>query len=414
MPIGAFLNRLFRRQTSEYPATSREVTRDNMLFKVGVIAALQAFKDRRTGNLPAEERLAAMRELIAELARIYEIPCPRLEMEDIDGSNSGASSWTPAENLITMRGKLSIITLLHEFAHARGKDEYGAVGWSVSLFKRVYPERYDRLFHAGHMLTTEPLPETESFPEIGDRSQTADFEPEDLSPEENFGNMVQFQYFAMRRIDLPTEGNRVKNLLRRGITRRVPFDSLNRVRLLVSGHWALESETITHNVSWDAATDTIQCTCQYFADHGFCRFSVSVARFLTAIRRVWRSQRWVGINADLSEAVVRVVEAEQPAIEPVPSVVPEPQPTEQTAQPFRVVVCLNDGVCTGIFSNAPVQTLVIQADTESEDEAALVKIGTGIDMEEYYPYSSLRSGDLDQTFVDRAFQAVAEKEAANG
>lgn len=144
---------------AEYPATSIEVTSDTMLFKLGVIAALRAFKERRTGSLSTEERFAAMQELIAELARIYEIPAPTLAMENIDGSHSWESSYNPAAHTITMRGRLSIITLLHEFAHARGMNEYGAVGWSVSLFKRVYPERYAQLHQQDHVLTAEAPPE---------------------------------------------------------------------------------------------------------------------------------------------------------------------------------------------------------------------------------------------------------------
>jgi hypothetical protein len=32
-------------------------------------------------------------------------------------------------------------------------DERQAVGWSASLFKRVYPKQYAKLFHQGHTLT---------------------------------------------------------------------------------------------------------------------------------------------------------------------------------------------------------------------------------------------------------------------
>lgn len=94
-----------------------------------------------------------MKELVEKLADAYGLPRPILKMRNIttDG-DSGSSSYQPATNTITMRGKLSIITLLHEFAHARGYDERKAVAWSVSLFARVYPKQYARLIHEGHTL----------------------------------------------------------------------------------------------------------------------------------------------------------------------------------------------------------------------------------------------------------------------
>jgi len=151
----------------DYPESSIELTRDDVEFLPGAVEALKAFKDKNTGKCSTEVRFAAMKELIGLLSGIYGISSPELVMEGIDGSSSGNSCYDGRPHRITMRGKLSILTLLHEFCHARGMDERQAVGWSVSLFKRVYPKQYDKLFHTGHVLEKpEPVVKKDS-PEKG-------------------------------------------------------------------------------------------------------------------------------------------------------------------------------------------------------------------------------------------------------
>lgn len=93
-------------------------------FKVGAIKALKIFKDKKTYEKSNEERFVAMKVLIDDLTEVYEILPVTLNMERIEGSFSGGSSFNPECRTITMRGNLSIITLLHEFGHARGFSEH--------------------------------------------------------------------------------------------------------------------------------------------------------------------------------------------------------------------------------------------------------------------------------------------------
>jgi len=138
---------------SNYPATVNEVLDENFKYKKGVIPALRMFKSYRTGEYPTEVRLAGMRILVVRICEVYEVIPSKVAAEDIDGSFSGRSSYSRSENLITMRGKLSIITLLHELAHCiYGAGETQATRWSVNLYKRVYPEQYAKLNHQGHCL----------------------------------------------------------------------------------------------------------------------------------------------------------------------------------------------------------------------------------------------------------------------
>lgn len=52
---------------------------------------------------------------------------------------------------ITMDGA-SIITYLHEAAHSMGMDEFGAVAWSVTLFRDAFPKALSKLRLEGHAL----------------------------------------------------------------------------------------------------------------------------------------------------------------------------------------------------------------------------------------------------------------------
>ena len=149
-----------------YPRTVAEVLRPNKTYKPGVILAVKKFKRAKTwkeveGSPFAESaysdiieyRFACMKTLISELAEIYEMNVPVLVMDGItDNGNSGGSSYNTMSNTITMRGRLSIVTLLHEFGHARGFGEKKACIFSINLFKRVFPKQYERLLTVKHTL----------------------------------------------------------------------------------------------------------------------------------------------------------------------------------------------------------------------------------------------------------------------
>lgn len=66
--------------------------------------------------------------------------------------SSLSSNFNPRTNTITMNGKPSIITALHEYAHALGEDEFGACVYSFQLFSAVFPKAYAKLKWCGHML----------------------------------------------------------------------------------------------------------------------------------------------------------------------------------------------------------------------------------------------------------------------
>jgi len=97
-----------------YPATSREVTRDDYPFAEGVVDALKRFKAKKTW-LSDSDRFKALQELVRDLAAAQGIAAPTLAKGCIGGSFSGNSYYHPTSHKIVLCGRLSIITTLHEF-----------------------------------------------------------------------------------------------------------------------------------------------------------------------------------------------------------------------------------------------------------------------------------------------------------
>ncbi len=134
-----------------YPATVAEVIDPPVHFRPAVIAAVKHFAQSKPyrGHLP--ERKLKFLSLHRELCRIYSKQT-RLTFGLLDGGDSGTSHYQPSADEITLNGRLSVVTMLHEFAHALGRDERGAVRWSVNLFRACFPRSFARCRTDGHML----------------------------------------------------------------------------------------------------------------------------------------------------------------------------------------------------------------------------------------------------------------------
>jgi hypothetical protein len=150
---------------------------DAMTYKPEVVRALRTFKKAKTFNLTPENRLACMQTLVNDMATAYGMEPIAVDVMDERGSvharfmeafnrltgtlppveentptypASGASNADPSARKIHMVGKLSIITLLHEFAHIRfGTDELKCQRWAVNLFRKVYPKQFAKLVFNG-------------------------------------------------------------------------------------------------------------------------------------------------------------------------------------------------------------------------------------------------------------------------
>jgi len=124
-------------------------------YRRDTLEVVKRFRERGPWSGTMEERKTKFRLLHDDLCQIYAIDY-LLEFESIrlqaPPGSSGSSSCNRLTRTITIRNKLSVVTYLHEFAHALGKNEYGACEWSVNLFRQVFPEQFSRLHHSGHMV----------------------------------------------------------------------------------------------------------------------------------------------------------------------------------------------------------------------------------------------------------------------
>lgn len=138
--------------SSDYPETVEQVLDDEIGYGEGILVAVTAFAASRPWRGSFESRKKKLQSLNAALAHACHVAKPDLIFQSIDGSSSGASHYIPSRHRIVMIGKLSVVTFLHEFAHALGHGEKEACRWSINLFRQCFPEQYSRLVHVGHTL----------------------------------------------------------------------------------------------------------------------------------------------------------------------------------------------------------------------------------------------------------------------
>lgn len=118
---------------------------DGFRLKRSVARALDEFKAARPFRLEGDEFVALVSALYGELATAYDIPEPTVTHAGPWEGDSGSSTYSPVEHHVTLRGRRSVLTALHEFAHARGYGETGAVWWSVNAFRLTFPRSFAKL-----------------------------------------------------------------------------------------------------------------------------------------------------------------------------------------------------------------------------------------------------------------------------
>ena len=143
------------RYRRNYPRDGADVLDNAMRFKRVTRRAIARFARSRPWRGTSEERCRKFRTLHNALCRIYHKNTALVFM-NVERFSSGYSSYSPQHDTITLMGRLSVVTYLHEFAHALGRDERGACRWSLNLFKRLFPRSFRRCRFCGHMLVQSP------------------------------------------------------------------------------------------------------------------------------------------------------------------------------------------------------------------------------------------------------------------
>ena len=136
---------------AEYPNSVEEVIDDKMAYRDATLAALNDFKNSGPWEGSLYFRRVKVQSLHESLCIIYNRNT-RLTFGVPSKELSGNSQYDPKNDIITLRGRLSAVTFLHEFAHCLGKNEKDACKWSINLFKRVFPEQFEKCLQDKHML----------------------------------------------------------------------------------------------------------------------------------------------------------------------------------------------------------------------------------------------------------------------
>jgi len=131
---------------------------DSMTFRPAALAAVRAFRGAHPWRGTIRERTIKMRLLNRELARAYRMRIPQLKFVLIGMAPASGQYERLGDgpHVITLTGHVSVVTYLHEFAHARGMDERQALGWSINLFRRMFPLSYASCTHEGVTLIRQP------------------------------------------------------------------------------------------------------------------------------------------------------------------------------------------------------------------------------------------------------------------
>lgn len=125
----------------DYPKDS--VLDDEFSLSGPVSAALKEFKSKHPYTSTNKEFLDAVQVLYTKLSAHYRIPTPAVRHIGKWDGPSASSYYMP--HSITLAGHRSIITALHEYAHARGYGETAAVWWSTNAFKLIWPGDFKNL-----------------------------------------------------------------------------------------------------------------------------------------------------------------------------------------------------------------------------------------------------------------------------
>ena len=141
---------------SEYPPTLEAALGLPLKFPPDTLRAVKAFARSKPWRGTLEERQSKFRQLHADLCRVYSVT-PMLQIQGDGTGDSGGSCFQPGANVITLPGRLSVITFLHEWGHVlKGHSEFEACRWSLRLFQRCFPRSWGRLRWEGHVGRAEP------------------------------------------------------------------------------------------------------------------------------------------------------------------------------------------------------------------------------------------------------------------
>jgi hypothetical protein len=137
-----------------YP-NQEEITSPSISYKTATIMAVKGWRNNtwKTAKSGDEAtKITALQGLVTALNTVYTKTVSLV----LDTEAPQGAHYHPESNTIHLN-KPSIITTLHEYAHALfGTSEKKACRWSVQLFAKVWPKSFANLEWNGHMLVRKP------------------------------------------------------------------------------------------------------------------------------------------------------------------------------------------------------------------------------------------------------------------
>jgi len=119
-------------------------------YRLPTREAVKKFRSSKPWRGTFLERKAKFDALLADLCAAYRITC-RLEVDPDAITNANSYDSHYANGVIYLT-KFSVVTVLHEFAHALGKDETGACDWAINIFRIMFPNSFQRCRFDGHLV----------------------------------------------------------------------------------------------------------------------------------------------------------------------------------------------------------------------------------------------------------------------
>lgn len=136
----------------DYPNHIEELDLDSVQLAPAVVEAAQRFARAKPWRGNVDERKAKFRAAVRDISSSAGVKPPAVIFDVDERVDSGRSCYLPWRHTIILRGRLSVITTLHEVAHVLfGASERIAVTWSLVLFRECFPRSFANLTFRGHM-----------------------------------------------------------------------------------------------------------------------------------------------------------------------------------------------------------------------------------------------------------------------
>jgi hypothetical protein len=142
--------------SNDYPKSISELDLDAVQISPAILTAVKRFAASKPYRGSTRRRIQKFSRAIRDICDAAGVERPRLLFVPDERQDSGRSACIPALRTIILRGRLSVITCLHEVSHLlNGPSEHVACAWSLRLFRDCFPRSWSRLRFDGHVAIVE-------------------------------------------------------------------------------------------------------------------------------------------------------------------------------------------------------------------------------------------------------------------